>query len=289
MQDTIKDLIVSTCSDEFVDAVSSTKELLDKFSLEGYDNELEDIVAKLDNYTNEDVVDLTYKITFDYINKILDTHGVEISTECNLYRAIDLAEAIYRLQDWEDHSEILRITNTDVDDIEKFALLVALVTIIPKETVYTLITEVSRDLIVNINNLHAKYDTNDKIEVDPEYVQRLRLLKRYLAEKHSVGNILLFNVVKQGINLGAPFEYYYNLMKRKLMASTDADYLAYQFIALLAAGSDSTVNMLEWWRNNNSELVSSLDLLTKVDTILKVLIVDWDKWVAESVKPGETV
>ena len=291
MLDTTKELITSVCSEEFVDAMVEVTDLLDKFGLEGYDDDLDNLVAQLDKYTNEDIVDLSHKITFDYINKILTTHGVEISDTCTLYEAKDLADAIYRLQDWEDHDEILRIISTDVEDLEKFALLIALVTTIPEETVYTLITEVNRDLITQIKEFHKEYGTdNDREELDPEYIQRLRLLKAYLAEKHGQGNnILLFNVIKQGVNLGAPFMFYYDLMKRRLLDSNDPEFLGFQFIALLAAGNDSTGNMLEWWRNNNSDLVSNLDILTKTDTTLKMLITDWDKWVAENVKPGVTV
>ena len=55
MLDITKELITSVCSEEFVDAMVEVTDLLDKFGLEGYDDDLDNLVAQLDKYTNEDI------------------------------------------------------------------------------------------------------------------------------------------------------------------------------------------------------------------------------------------
>ena len=255
MQEIVEEVIKAYCTEEFADAISDAYRVLDNFSVEILEDSLEEIALDVENRTSEDIADSIYKVVSDHIHYVIKNHGIKLSTECGLYKAIEITDCIYKMQNWDTPDEIVRIIESDASSIEHFAQLVALTSTIPEDTVYTLVDDVPPGFTRNLLKLSARVLANEQERsLDPEYIKRLRLLKKYLEMVHNLPSdkVMLFNIVSQGVALGSEFRFYYEILKHRLLASKDAEYLGYQYFALLAAGTDSSINMFDWWRKNNN-------------------------------------
>ena len=280
MELAVEALIKTYCSDNQYTLFVDTNELLNNFEVEGFQEELMNLVLNEQMYDRNEIGDIACSKASQFLSYLIQQHGIMVSDSCDFKDLYIIANAIYRVQDWEDHSAILRITETSESAEDKFAFLMNLVETIPVTTAYTLIDEVPNGFITALERLHEDKDDEDEEHNIPiAYIKELRALKKYLSDMQGVDEdkVWVFQLFKQGMNFYGTFDFYYSQIVHKF-DSEDAQYLAIQYLALLYSGSDSSQAVMPFWRSKNEGLIEKLDLLTKVDKLINHLIVDFDKW-----------
>lgn len=276
----IESLIDTCCSEEFKNTFPDIVQIVKDFELEGLEDTLTAIAMSNEMYDPMDLPSVIYQKTYEYMSYLLQNHEVILNEEATLSHVVVIANSIYRMQNHIDHENVLRITESEGNAEEKFADLVSLVDTVSSSQILAVLQSVSNNYIVALEQLHkAKVSDSEKPELDASHVTQLRALKKFFETIKGVPSekVLAFSLIVQGLQLGARFKFYYDLVSGKL-ETEDKNYLAQQLLALLYLGIDSSNNVLVYWRERSDTLLDDSALITQVDIELNKLNNEFVTW-----------
>lgn len=286
----IDSLIESYCTEEFKSLFEEVKQIVDAFEYEGLEDALTDVAMQAESLDDLAVFDMIYQKTAEALSYILKNHEIELNDNATLSHIVVVADAILRMQNWTDHENIIRITETSEEPEEKFASLVSLVSTAKSEDIFNVVDTVPNSFIRMLEEMHKKYSFMEDAEYSDQYISNLKSLRDFYKSAHELvsSKVLAFQLVRHGVKLGGNFDFYHSQVQKRLTGD-DITYLSLQLFALLWLGADSSENVLGYWRENNERLLDSLESISKVDIEINKLLVAFDKWKSEVREPLELV
>lgn len=291
MNNSIRAMMETYCTEQFRSMMPEVEQIVENFELEGLEDALDQIAVSTEMYETTSISDMIYQKVYDYLSYLIRNHEIQLAEDIKIPEMVVVANAIYLMQNWIDHSCVIRITESDASAEEKFADLIALVDTVSSTKAFTLIESVPETLIQALQQLHLKKAEEQEEAEGPgrAIVLELRALRKYLAEIQGTesNKVIAFNIIAQGVQIGGDFKFYLNEFFHQLDTTEDARYLAIQYFALLYLGADSSKNILIYWREHNAEMIDDLSLINKVDIALNSIYVDYGKWRATMSKTLE--
>lgn len=278
----VENMVSDYCTDVFKQQFADIDEIMDEFDYADYPQAMLDIAMTQDMYSGKaGISDMIYQTTYRHLDYLLRRHEVILTEEASIDDQILILRALQLLQSCECHSDVVAITDSDLDYIEQFISLMQLVTVVEQPTtLMTKIESVSTSLIEAIYRLHKGKEDQEQSLASPEHLAELKKLYIYYKEVlHKDGaNIWAIKILQAGVNLGSEFNYYYKLVQPRIDAIADPTQLAEQLFMLFMMGSDSWQSILPYWRSHSEEIVSDMDLLTKVDMQLADQIAKYERY-----------
>ncbi len=291
MNNSIRAMMETYCTEQFRSMMPEVEQIVENFELEGLEDALDQIAVSTEMYETTSISDMIYQRVYDYLSYLIRNHEIQLAEDIKIPEMVVVANAIYLMQNWIDHSCVIRITESDASAEEKFADLIALVDTVSSTKAFTLIESVPETFIQALQQLHLKKAEEQEEAEGPgrAIVLELRALRKYLAEIQGTesNKVIAFNIIAQGVQIGGDFKFYLNEFFHQLDTTEDARYLAIQYFALLYLGADSSKNILIYWREHNAEMIDDLSLINKVDIALNSIYVDYGKWRATMSKTLE--
>lgn len=278
----VENMVSDCCTDVFKKQFVDIDEIMDEFDYADYPQAMLDIAMTQDMYSGKaGISDMIYQTTYRHLDYLLRRHEVILTEEASIADQILILRSLQLLQSCECHSDVIAITDSDLDYIEQFISLMQLVTVVEQPTtLMTKIESVSTSLIEAIARLHKGKETDEVSLASDEQLAELKKLYTYYKEvlHKDSSNIWAIKILEAGVNLGGEFDYYYKLVQARIDAITDPIELAQQLFMLFMIGSDTWQSILPYWRGHNEEIISDMNLLTKVDMHLADQIAKYERY-----------
>lgn len=280
MNNAVHTLVSTYCDAYFQDLFSEVENIVETFEIDLIEDELTVLAMTESSQLDESAQTTITSIIVRYLDSLLRDHEIVLNDSALLDDFIAFSEVLKNLQDCQEREAIINVIATKEDPIEVFAQLCSIVSTIGIGKVYNTVDSVSTELIAAIERLYKdKADEVGPENYSEDYVRDLIFLRDYIVEVKGLSSneIGAFQIVAQGIRIGNIFSNYYNLIKHRL-DGRDADFLSYQFLALLYLGVDSSKSILTYWREHNEQYFDNLELLAAVTMRIEAMIVEFDKY-----------
>lgn len=278
----VENMVSDCCTDVFKQQFADIDEIMDEFDYADYPQAMLDIAMTQDMYSGKaGVSDMIYQTTYRHLDYLLRRHEVILTEEATIADQILILRSLQLLQSCECHGDVVAITDSDLDYIEQFISLMQLVTVVEQPTtLMTKIESVQHSLIEAIYRLHKGKEDQEQSLASPEHLAELKKLYIYYKEvlHKDSANIWAIKILQAGVNLGSEFNYYYKLVQPRIDAIVDPSQLAEQLFMLFMMGSDSWQSILPYWRSHNEQIVTDMELLTKVDMHLAEKIAKYERY-----------
>ena len=277
----IEALADSYCGPDFKETIASAIDIVSQFDTDELEQELIILAMNCEMYDSMDVPDMVYIKIHEYMDFVLRSHEIVLSEEASISEKIVIADGVLKMQDWLDHSSIIRITECSDSAEEKFADLIFLTETVSAVNILSIIESVPDTFIRRVSEIHKQKEkeSSDDEGTDAEYLYTLKALRKYLKDVQGEDDqkVIAFDLLKHGYNLNMPFSIYHSAVAHRL-ETEDVRYLCIQYLALFHMGVDTWNQILIAWRQKSEHLIESIGLITKVDVQLNKLLVDFDKW-----------
>jgi len=229
---------------------------------------LMEIVMQDQNVDKQDMLDQFYSRVVEMIYLYLDENSIILTEQATLSDALSIAIALQLLPYYLDAQTVLNITTQSIDDNDKICELLALTGDFNVEQLLPLIDRVNPNLCDRLQKImQDKVEDNYFNEQNDKIVKNLKLLNLFYKKEFGQNSDSYFDYIKNGLPIGQQFEYYVNETHHDFdeLTSPNIDEYACKILVLLLMSQDASEQPLKTFRDNSSNIFSSLDVLTKVD------------------------
>lgn len=275
MLNILHDYLIEATSPENVDAIENAHLAFDRIGLQDYTPGFEQLLMVNDDADEGDTLAGIIDLTRSLSDGIFQQHSITLSDESSLATRTEFINALVDLQQATDHiPDILKICAQQHDPEELFAELVALVGTHEAEHYLVDLAYVSPALISRIAEVATaqEFATVDEDDDAREYREvRIAKFNRFM---HFIldPELAFAKLVHQGIDAAYPFALYANMIGREF-EELDPVVAAQNLLGMAFYSDDGFQSPLATIKSNIEQLISDVDIVTKVDIALSDLLV----------------
>ena len=240
MEDILKEYLISLGLVEFLDLLKEAFKIFNEAERD-YEFVFEEILHTADQGDSGEDIDRMRYYVDSTLRDICSGYGIYLSDDVTLRAMIDIANGLQAIENYEDKTELRRIFETDMDELERAVLLLNLVTPY-RESVLT--------EYISQGNLSYMGDniilgTEDEIPPIDEVKAKERIIKFMhfcIAKRKPVA---LLAAIKNGFPLGQPVTIYIGALEQIDHMESLED-IAYNLIAACLAsniGNESSITV----------------------------------------------
>lgn len=200
---------------------------------------------------------------------LLDRHGVSLTEETTLAFNNQVLRVLFQLQRLEDPVPVLRVLETENDDVIKFCQIMEMFSSIP-DTTYMQVVETIRPICLKLlaEYLYEQEETQ-KLAVKelPILKENVRVFTQVFGVNEAVRTILDSDVI-----MGEEFELYLPLFDELRSAILDEKVLVETLTFLLLYSSDGTMNPIEVYTQHSDKLVPDLVTANRLGRVIAEMI-----------------
>jgi hypothetical protein len=270
MLDILRDYLVEATSPENVDLIEKAHEAFDRIGLQDYTPGFEQLLMINDESDEGDTLGGIMDLTRSLGDRILQQHAIRVLEECTIASRTEFIDALVDLQNASDHvPDILRIIGQEHSPEECFSELVALVGSNEAEHYLVDLEYVSQALIERIKETveHMEFATTEEADQEREFreerITKFNNFMHFLLDPE----LAIADLVHKGIDAGYPFVLYTNLIGREF-EGMDPVLAAQNLLAMAFYSGDGYGQPIQIIKQHLEELVSDVDVLTKIDIAL---------------------
>lgn len=200
---------------------------------------------------------------------LLDRHGVALTEETTLAFNNQVLRVLFQLQRLEDPVPVLRVLETENDDVIKFCQIMEMFSSIP-DTTYMQVVETIRPICLKLlaEYLYEQEETQ-KLAVKelPILKENVRVFTQVFGVNEAVRTILDSDVI-----MGEEFELYLPLFDELRSAILDEKVLVETLTFLLLYSSDGTMSPIEVFTQYADKLVPDLVTANRLGRVIAEMI-----------------
>lgn len=212
--------------------------------------------------------DRFYKQLQQDCNFVLMQFEIKLSDTAQLHDTVELLEVLALIENYENKQELIDAIEAADDTIDALAQVINILSSVKISTVYSIVDEVSPNLINVIKNLGKNKEEDLVFEPDQALIKNIKSFKNYLADNGAIG----IDLVRNGQPIGADFSYYLKLMNVEFFKNKNYLLLAKDILSLLFISGDAFSNPIEFFRKNSALMFDDLTTITKVDNELTKIV-----------------
>lgn len=220
-------------------------------------------------------------VLMEHLNKILAMHNITLSEEAPMDLVNQILAGIQNMQFWEDKISLLTLLEGGQTPEECFAALLEEVVGLKPTQVLDVVMDFDEAFLKRLGQVLSgsmPEPVAEDDDLDTEQLVRLKNYDLFIADPKLIG----IRLIKLGYRIGAPFERYVNKVKTRLVM-LDNDQLASEMMVLFLMGRDTWASPTQAWNDQNHHLDLELQTITAVDSKLKALWSQFDRFSNQSV------
>jgi len=264
----LKIFVDDTFTPEIVTTIERAFTTFETLSVEDF--ELPYLAIVMEEQTSDSLSpqDRFYKQLHQDCNFVLMQFEIKLSDTAQLHDTVELLEALTLIENYENKQELIDAIEAADDAIDALAQVINILSSVKISTVYSIVDEVSPNLINVIKNLGKNKEEDLVFEPDQALIKNIKSFKNYLADNGAIG----IDLVRNGQPIGADFSYYLKLMNIEFFKNKNYLLLAKDILSLLFISGDAFSNPIEFFRKNSALMFDDLTTITKVDNELTKIV-----------------
>ncbi len=259
-----------TATPEYCALAIETMKIFDDFDYSEHEQDLLNTVMAPGVAEETSVVQDIHFTLMDACREILGMHHITLVEDAPLELMNTVLRGIYLMQGWEDTVSLQRLLEQDSTPEEIFADIMHEVTGV--DTVQ--ITDALVDFDDAVNKRLAQIlegtlpeNVQEDDDVSDDHLARLKNYNVFINNDKLVG----LRLIRLGYRVGAPFENYYQKVKRHLDTLEPATF-AQEIIVLLLMGRDTWTSPSQSFNDKKAMFELDLDVSSKIDILIR------DQW-----------
>lgn len=278
MLDILRDYVATTATPELLTALEQAHQTFERIGLENYEQGFEEIIMtdRVDDVDTGDTLIYIERFTRDLQRKILTQHGVSVSEDAGVDFMRALIDGILDVQNYEGVTDVKRALETDEAPEEQFASIMSMVTALSAEEILLDLETVDSALLKRIGELDTELpepDAEDNVAARNEHLRLFRLLCAMMG----TNQLVVAQFLRDGLDLGYPFEVYFNLAVPHFTGMLPA-HVAQELMAMAVISSDGIKEPVATIRAKLEDVSTDMDVITRTDIALRELIVNFEKF-----------
>jgi hypothetical protein len=259
--------------------------LFDLYDLENYQDGFDAIMMVNTSGVSMANNDAIRFLTMQNLKTIMVEHGIRLSDEAPMLAYVQCLEFIRQIENTEFLQQCRdTLLNEEMDNIEKWALLIELTTGVEVETTIEHLEEVTDAVIKATLVYFTKREAFETVAVtaDPNYARmcsELALFSRTVGGSMMRCHQHLFE--ESGIT-GMPFSYYWGIYNTYFLSLAHED-LIYECIGFAIISADGLDNPQKTIMHTLQEVIGDIEELTKIQIILSQTLVKYRNEVSSGV------
>lgn len=264
----LKIFVDDTFTPEIVTTIERAFTTFETLSVEDF--ELPYLAIVMEEQTSDSLSpqDRFYKQLQQDCNFVLMQFEIKLSDTAQLHDTVELLEALTLIENYENKQELIDAIEASDDSIDALAQVINILSSVKISTIYSIVDEVSPNLINVIKNLGKNKEEELIFEPDQALIKNIKSFKNYLADNGAIG----IDLVRNGQPIGADFSYYLKLMNVEFFKNKNYLLLAKDILSLLFISGDAFSNPIEFFRKNSALMFDDLTTITKVDNELTKIV-----------------
>lgn len=264
----LKIFVDDTFTPEIVTTIERAFTTFETLSVEDF--ELPYLAIVMEEQTSDSLSpqDRFYKQLQQDCNFVLMQFEIKLSDTAQLHDTVELLEALTLIENYENKQELIDAIEASDDSIDALAQVINILSSVKISTIYSIVDEVSPNLINVIKNLGKNKEEELIFEPDQALIKNIKSFKKYLADNGAIG----IDLVRNGQPIGADFSYYLKLMNVEFFKNKNYLLLAKDILSLLFISGDAFSNPIEFFRKNSALMFDDLTTITKVDNELTKIV-----------------
>lgn len=268
MQEELKIYLLDNASHEVYDLMKKAFDIFDDiYPVDIHDKYLELIMSQ-DNDTesainNGDVLTVVIDLTKFYLNRILEEHLIKVNEDISFSNLIIVVEALLDIQDYEDDETILNIINLDIDNEEKLAEILSLVSPLDQSEILLEIENVDTSLLERIKESVTEESIYipDEVEVNEDkYLKEIKVFEKFI----KTDSLISLSLMKANVKPGYLFSVYANMLGSDL-EQLEANELARELVGISLISVDGISNPKATIAKHIENYVSDMRKITQID------------------------
>lgn len=267
MEDILREYLVSIGMDDFYNMLVEAFKVFNEAERD-YVLVFEEILHMADHGDSGEDIDRMRYYVDSTLRDICSGYYVYLSDDLNVNTLVKIAKGLQSIEDYEDKAELCRIFETDMDEVERTAMLLNLVTEFREETLLDYITD--GNLSYMSDRIIARVE--DEVKPDDEVKAKERIIKFMnfcIAKRKPVA---MLQAIKNGFPLALPITTYINALEN-LELAVDFETIAFNLIAACLAsdiGNDSPITVCRpYYELFSHTLEESTQLQTTLNELAK--------------------
>ena len=238
----------------------------DEYGLIDYENSFFNILMNNSYKDPSSTHDEFYATILSFQDEIFLEHGIVIREGTRLRDRVELLDSIKILQSLIDYTEAMDILESDEEELEKFALLVEMTSILKTVDVYDAIEEFNPELIYTLRTLILKQmeltddDYGDDV-LKRKIVENAKKFNKFMKGKVTCG----VGMMEQGLLLGEEYIKYIPYIE-PFLKSENIDSLTETLYSTIILSSDGFLNPILTFKKIVPDLPIDQTILNKVES-----------------------
>lgn len=263
---------------ERVETMKRGFQCLESYSVEEYDNKYIEVMMTYENRERSDNAVVFSQHLIDDLLDILNQHDIQVDSEAKFEDIVEVIEALFNIQDYDDKDSIIRMLETDFNTSEeKLANLFTLVSLKSVDYFVQILESVSPDIFDKLMEIYSNNYQPDDLscpeDTRKKIAEELKLLKQYIQYDKAVG----FKIIAGNGEVGLPFSYYIQYALKEI-EYLEFDDIAKELAVLLYMSEDTFQNPISSYSERSQLLFDDINKITRINHVLISLISGFEKW-----------
>lgn len=277
MLDILRKFLSEATTQEHMDAIAESIQLFDKFGINTYEFDYEQILMS-DEHSDSDAGDsMSYidKLTRDILIGILRERTIVLQDDVSLATLNLFVGAMWDLENAEEADAIVSTCDMEGTIIEKFAALVSLVT--PKNTIELMVEveEVGESLINAIREMYRgdmeQQQSEEERALNEASIKELKLFILFLGDHR----LKIVDMITKGVPVAMPFKNYMDVVGRDF-ENMEPSVAAREMVAFALTSSDCYESPKVAISNVVENYIASLKTITAITIEVSDLVVRFE-------------
>lgn len=277
MLDILRLYLVEAATPEFLDVMTDAHAFFERAQLPYFEDEYVSILQQADSMDLGEVNTQISNQTILIQNQLLKERGIVLTEEATIDFRTQILNGLMNLDEFENTQEMLDILNSDVNEIEKFAELIATATTLEEEELMILTENVGPNFVAVTRDMIQS--RNDNVIDEDEIVfkaARASLFNRFKAFTGD-NELVMGELFDKGIDVGFPFSTYVDVVDRDYEAMAP-DVAARNLIAMALCSSDGADNPQSIIKSRIDSLIADPARVTKIDIKITDLLLGFNQY-----------
>jgi len=277
MLDILRAYLVEAAPPEFVDLIDEAHKVFDAMYLPYYEDEIVELLQMNDVIDLGDSIQLLSNMTVRVMDDLIHQRGIHTTEGVTLHQKTNLMRGLMALEHYENPQHLLDIMNSDVNEIEKLAEMLAIVTEEDEDDMMTWFDDVLPSYIGTLRDALETQNENDASEDEVIYqAQRIAMYQQF-CNFLGKDNLIMTDLFKRGLPVALPYKNYLDVIGRQFEAM-EPDAIAENMLGMAYASSDGMENPISAIQPLLETVIADPAKITRVDVRITDLFVRFNQY-----------
>lgn len=271
MDPVIEAYIEQTFHPEKCQIIIQIFDVLEAFAYPDYQSPYVNLIMTMDNYNQQDVQDHFTTLLHEQLDYVVHAHLIRLNEATPLWEKVNICEALAKIQNLDDYSNIAVVLESELDPEEKMADVLSQCCALTVHGLLPYIFNVEDSVLKQLKKYIQEKEETEGVtltsftELQKKIIKNLRSFKAFLEEekRHAVGIFLLEN----NVLIGQPLERYVPFVDECLRAS-DYEQVALDIYSLILLTDEGFNNPIHHFKKHTGLLLDDLHSISKVDILV---------------------